>query len=345
MRLLRNLFLLLIVTFAVLTGIACFMPDKAHGERSILIDRAPSMVFGAVNGYRGFNRWSPWAKLDPQASYERSGPETGVGARFSWKGNSDVGEGSQEIVVSEPFSKVQTKLDFGPMGQGRATFLLTPTGEGTQLTWSFDSDLPLGLNRDVVWNVLGRLMGPWIGDQVGKDYESGLASLKTLMESITPADLATLDAEAGTVESRPTYYVSTEAALDTESSAQALMDALGEISAFATLNALQQAGPPRAVINSHSADRWSFDATIPFDRSDAPVEGSIKAGSTHKGKVVLFRHVGSYDSLGETHAKATAWLAVHGWKESGRRSEIYVSDPFNSVEADRLAIIEVPVDP
>lgn len=345
MRLLKKLFLLLIVLVALLVVAAFFMPNKTHGERSIVIDRAPSMVFGAVNGYRGFNNWSPWAKLDPNAIYTRTGPETGVGARFAWKGNSEVGEGTQEIRISEPYTRVQAALDFGPMGQGKSTFTLVPMGEATKLTWSFDSELPLNLNSKLLWNVVGRLMGPWIGEEVGKDYGRGLGSLKTLLETIPRADIAGFVGEVGDVDAWPTYYISTQAALDSASSTQALMDALTEISVFATLNALQQAGPPRAVINGHTAEQWTFDVTIPYDRNDAAIAGRLKTGNTHQGKVVLFKHLGSYDTLGETHAKAHAWLAVHGWKEIGRRSEIYVSDPANTPEADRLSIIEVPVEP
>jgi effector-binding domain-containing protein len=345
MRLLKKLLLLLVVLCVLLVGAAFFMPDKAHGERSVVIDRAPSMVFAAVNGYRGFNNWSPWAKLDPDASFTRSGPETGVGARLAWKGNAEIGEGSQEIEISEPYSKVQTRLDFGAMGQGRATFTLLPAGEGTKLTWAFDSDLALGFDRGFAWSVMGRLMGPWIGEEVGKDYERGLAALKQQLESLPRVDISGLSAEVGEVDARPTYFISTEAALDSAASTKALMDALAEIGAFATLNALQQAGPPRAVINGHSAGQWAFDVTIPYDRNDAPAGGRLKSGTTHQGKVVLFKHVGSYDTLGETHARAHAWLGVHGWKEIGRRSEIYVSDPANTPEADRLTIIEVPVQP
>jgi effector-binding domain-containing protein len=345
MRVLKNLLLLLVVLAVVLVGVAFFMPNRAHGERSIVIDRPPSMVFAAVNGYRGFNAWSPWARLDPNASYTRSGPETGVGARLAWKGNAEVGEGSQEIEISEPYSKVQSKLDFGPMGQSKATFTLAPVGEGTKLTWAFDSELPLGFNGDFIWNVMGRLIGPWIGEEVGKDYDRGLGSLKALLEAMPRADIAGFDGEVGEVEAWPTYFISTQAALDSASSTKALMEALSEISAFATLNALQQAGPPRAVINGHTSEQWSFDVTLPYDRNDAPVIGNLKTGKTHQGKVALFKHVGSYDTLGDTHTKANAWLAVHGWKEIGRRSEIYVSDPENTPETDRLTIIEVPVEP
>lgn len=344
MRLMKRLLLVLLLLLVALVALAFFLPDKTHGERSIVIERSPETVFNALNGYRRFNEWSPWAQIDPNAAYVRSGPDTGIGARLEWKGNREVGEGAQQILMSEPFKRIEASLDFGPMA-AKSTFVLSPEGAGTRVTWMFDSELPLRLDGGVVGHLVGRLMGPWIGESVGKDYERGLASLKTLLESAPQADLTGLEVEIGEVTARPTYFISTEAALDTASSNAALLDALGEIAAFATLNALTQEGPPRAVINGHTADKWMFDVVMPFDRNDAPVVGRLKTGSTHAGKVALFKHLGSHAQLADTHAKAHAWLAINGWKEIGRRSEIYINDPINTAEADLLTIIEVPLAP
>lgn len=345
MRWIKRLLQLLVALCVVLPVVAGFMPDHAHAERSIVIDRPPAMVFGVINSFRRFNDWSPWAKLDPDAKYQRGGPDEGVGAHFSWKGNNKVGAGRQEIRRSEAYTLVQSALDFGPMGQGMSTFTLVSKGQGTQLTWAFDSQLPLAFNRDFLWNTMGRLLSPWIRAEVGKDYGRGLDSLKALLESIPTADIAHLEADVGAVSARPTYYISTQATLDIAATHRALIDAYGEISAFATLNALQQAGPPRAVITGQDANHWMFDAAIPYDRSDAPTAGRLHIGTTHAGNVVLFKHVGSHATLADTHAMAHTWLAAHGWKEIGQRSEIYVSDPMNTPEDQLLTIIEVPVEP
>ncbi len=73
MTLLKRLSMLLLALLVLLVGVAFVMPDQAHGERSIVIDRPPSMVFGVLNGFKRFNDWSPWAGLDPNAVMTRSG--------------------------------------------------------------------------------------------------------------------------------------------------------------------------------------------------------------------------------------------------------------------------------
>jgi effector-binding domain-containing protein len=345
MRLVKTLLFVLIGLIALAIGAALLMPDTVRAERSVVIARKPSLVFEVLNGYRRFNDWSPWAPLDPHAVYTRSGPDSGVGATLAWKGNSAVGEGTQTIVVSEPGQRVQAELRFGPMAPATGTFSLLPEGERTKVTWTFESHLPIRLDAQLHWNLIGRLFGPWMVDSVGADFERGLASLKKLVEGMPDVDLAGLEIDIGPVDAHPMYFISTEATLDSAASTAAVMSAIGEISAFAVLNALVQAGPPRAVISGHDRERWQFDVAIPYDRNDAVPSGRIQAGTTHQGTVVLFKHLGSHDTLGDTHGKAHAWLAANGRKELGRRSEVYVSDPVNTPEAERLTILEVPVEP
>ena len=86
----------------------------------------------------------------------------------------DVGTGSQEIVVSEPDSRVETALDFGEMGTATAFFDLAPGGGGSRVTWGFTTDTG--------FNPVGRWMGLMMDRWVGADYETGLANLKTLVE-------------------------------------------------------------------------------------------------------------------------------------------------------------------
>ena len=95
MRFLKNLLLFLIVVAALLVGVAFVLPDSAHVERTITINRPASEVFAVLNSYRRFNDWSPWATKDPNAKYTITGPAAGVGAKMSWVGDpKTVGSGS-----------------------------------------------------------------------------------------------------------------------------------------------------------------------------------------------------------------------------------------------------------
>jgi len=122
---------------------------------------SPATVYGLVGGFKRFNEWSPWARLDPATKYTYSGPETGVGARMEWaSANPDVGNGSQEVIDVEPGQRVTSKLDFG---------MDNPT----------TSTISLVLDR-----------------MVGADYEKGLAQLKAVAESTMPANAPPISAPA-----------------------------------------------------------------------------------------------------------------------------------------------------
>ncbi|WP_120634815.1 SRPBCC family protein [Ruegeria sp. EL01] len=175
MRLIKRLFISLLVIVLVLVGVSYLLPGKAEVSRNITIDAPPEVIFPYVNSMQETEKWSPWLTRDPETKLSYSGPETGVGNALSWSSeNPQVGTGTQVITESVENQSVKTALDFGPMGTATATFALQPEGDQTQITWGFDSDL--GLNPMSRW--MGLMMDNWVGG----DYERGLTNLKTLVE-------------------------------------------------------------------------------------------------------------------------------------------------------------------
>ena len=175
MKPLKIIAVLLLVLAGTFVAGGFLLPASTHVERSIVIDRPPADVHAMLDSYRRFNEWSPWAGADPDARYDYSGPERGVGAMLSWRGDPNtVGTGSQRIVESVPPRRVATELDFGQMGKARAVFTIEPVGAGSRVTWAFDTD---HAGMDDRW--FGLLLDP----MVGGDFEKGLAKLKAVMEA------------------------------------------------------------------------------------------------------------------------------------------------------------------
>ena len=123
-----------------------------------------------------WQEWSPWAERDPDAKYTFEGPDAGEGAKCMWDGNDEVGSGSMTIVESKPNELVRYKLEFIRPYEGHAdvSFTLTPQDEGTEVTWDMQSEN----------NFISKAMCLFMDmeDIVGKDFELGLASLKTAVE-------------------------------------------------------------------------------------------------------------------------------------------------------------------
>jgi hypothetical protein len=157
--------LLLAVSFA--------LPKQISVVRSLDINAPEADIFPFLNSPRKFNEWSPWAARDKDMVYSFSGPPAGKGARMTWKSD-EFGEGSQEIIESEPGKLVKVALDFGAEGGGTSFYRLTPKGAGTRVTWGFDTDI--GNNPIARW--MGLMFDRWIG----ADYEEGLALLASRVE-------------------------------------------------------------------------------------------------------------------------------------------------------------------
>lgn len=181
MRFFRGLLITLLVLAAVFTGGGLLLPSQVHVERSAVIKADAAAIFPYLINYRLFNEWSPWAPRDPNAEYTFSGPDDGVGAKMSWRSDKkEVGSGTQQIVALKQHEQVVTALDFGEMGTAQAQFDLAPESDGTRVTWSLDTTLPL--------NPLSRWMGLLLEPLIGADYEEGLLRLKAKVEGepLTP---------------------------------------------------------------------------------------------------------------------------------------------------------------
>jgi len=81
-----------------------------------------------------------------------------------------------EIAESSPPSRVIIKLDFVKPFEAHniVEFTLEPNGDSTNVTWAMHGPSPY----------ISKLMGIFINmdSMIGKDFEAGLANLKTIAE-------------------------------------------------------------------------------------------------------------------------------------------------------------------
>jgi Polyketide cyclase / dehydrase and lipid transport len=173
---LRRLGLALLVGLAALLLYVASRPDTFRVERSASIAAAPEAIFPMIEDFHRWGPWSPYEKRDPAMKRTYSGAPSGPGAVYAWEGNRDIGKGRMEIAESSPPSRVALKLDFSEPFEAHNTvvFTLVPEGDATRVTWAMD-----GRNAFV-----SKLMGLVLDmdDMIGRDFEAGLANLKSLAE-------------------------------------------------------------------------------------------------------------------------------------------------------------------
>lgn len=161
---------------AIFLIIAALQSSDFRIVRAATIAAPPAAVFEQINDFHKWNDWSPWAKLDPNAKNSFDGAPSGVGAGFSWAGNSQVGEGRMTITDSKPGELIRINLEFiKPFAATNvAEFTLTPEGNQTHVTWSMTGrNAYIGKCMSLIMNC---------DKMVGGQFEQGLANLKSVLE-------------------------------------------------------------------------------------------------------------------------------------------------------------------
>lgn len=164
------------VALAALLLYAATRPDTMKIERSVRIQADADRIKPLINDMQRFNTWNPFARKDPAMKGSYRGPASGPGAAYDFDGNRNVGKGSIQIVEPTGPGRVSMTLDMtAPMAcHNLIDFSLAPQGAATDVTWTMTGPCPF----------LGKLMGVIFNmdKMVGRDFENGLASLKTLAE-------------------------------------------------------------------------------------------------------------------------------------------------------------------
>ncbi len=170
--------IVLAVAILIVLGLASAKPDTFSVRRSAIVQAPAEEIFPLVNNFHQWTKWSPWENKDPAMKRDYGGAESGKGAAYAWDGNKNVGSGRMEIIDASSPSKITIKLDFFKPFEGHNTaeFSFVPEREATA--------------TNVIWVIQGpssfmsRVMQVFMDfdKMIGRDFEAGLANLKTLTE-------------------------------------------------------------------------------------------------------------------------------------------------------------------
>jgi uncharacterized protein YndB with AHSA1/START domain len=165
----------------ILAGLCFFInaqTDSFTVTRSLAIAAPPEIIFDQVNDFHNWEKWSPWAALDPDMTHTYTGPTSGVGASFSWKGNNKVGEGSNTILAIRHPELIQMRSDWiKPMpGSSTVAFTFNPQADTTIVTWQMKG------TKNFLAKAIGLIMD--CDKMAGDQFETGLLNLKNLIENL-----------------------------------------------------------------------------------------------------------------------------------------------------------------
>lgn len=156
----------------VVFGGAFLLPEHTHVEEIKVLNIPINTAFYQINNLNNWNNWSPWHKMtnEKDTKYIYGTTIQGKGANYSWKSkNKMIGNGSLKITESITNELVKTSMAFEGNGDATSDFILKPSGDGTEITWTFDSDATGAINK---W------MSLMMKSQLKKTFKQGFEYLE-----------------------------------------------------------------------------------------------------------------------------------------------------------------------
>ncbi|MCB1024329.1 MAG: SRPBCC family protein [Acidobacteria bacterium] len=169
----------LIILGAIVLGVlTAISPTEFKVQRQITIDKPRSEVFDYAKILKNQNDWGPWVKKDPKIKLNYTGTDGEVGFITKWESEmEDVGYGEQEIKKIVDGERIESELRFKKPWESKsqAFFITEDAGEGkTKVTWGFSGTMDRPMNIMMLFMDMDSL--------IGKDFEQGLANLKSIVE-------------------------------------------------------------------------------------------------------------------------------------------------------------------
>lgn len=173
---LKKVVLVLGVVVVGFSAVVVSRPSTFRVERSLTMAAPAELPFGLVNSFGNWHFWSPWEKLDPAMKKTLDGPFAGPGAIYTWSGNDRAGEGRMTILESQPYERIRIQLEFiKPLRVTNiTTFTFEPAPEGVTVRWAMEG------NNTFIGKAFSLFVD--MDAAIGKDFEQGLATMKSLVE-------------------------------------------------------------------------------------------------------------------------------------------------------------------
>jgi hypothetical protein len=174
MKILKRMLIALLCLIGFIIALAYLMPNHYGVIRSIEIQARPEKIYPLIASPKEWKKWSVWNQRDPNMAIHFSGPESGAGAAWDWKSESQ-GNGGMKLTTVAANQVVNYELHFEGMGKpSNGALTLEPEGSSTKVTWSM-----VGSSEG---NFMMKLFAPFMDKMVGPDFEDGLKNLKTVAE-------------------------------------------------------------------------------------------------------------------------------------------------------------------
>lgn len=315
MRILKYIFLLILLAFFALSVFVATQKGNFEVERSKIIKSPKATVFNYVNDFRNWENFGSWKTDDPKMQFNYPHHTAGKGASYSWTGAQ--GNGNMKTVNVVENAAISQKMEQGgTISDVNWTF--KDTLGGTKVTWRSKGHMSFGFKIYTAFN-------GGVDKVIGTMYETSLANLdKSLDYELNNFNIK-ID---GIVKKNGTYYLSQRIRSKISNVPKNIRIMLPKLLYFFKKNKMTMYGKPFVIYHTYDLAKGVTDMSvcIPVDHEIFISPGSdITPGKLNGFEALKATLTGDYSHLKQTWDKAYQYMDQKGilQSETGAAVEMY----------------------
>ena len=299
MKILKYLFLLLLLSFVALTVFVATQKGDFLVERSKVINSPRTTVYNYINDFRNFEDFESWAVQDPTIKMTYSNKTIGNGASFSWQGAE--GNGSAITLKTVEGESIRQKMNFdGTEADVQWIFKDTLAGK-TKVTWKAKGTMSF------LFKVYTAISGG-SDNIIGTIYEKSLANIDKNLDYETKTYAIKVN---GVVKKTETFYIKQTFTSEIQKVNKNAKVVIPKLIEFSKKNNLYSNEKPFIIYHTYNttAGLAKISICLPINKEIFTSAGSdILAGKLNGFEAVKTTLNGDYSYTAEAITKTNAFI-------------------------------------
>ena len=315
MKILKYIFLLLLLAFFALSVFVATQKGDFEVERSKVIKSPKVNVFNYVNDFRNWENFGSWKSDDPNMQFIYPQNTIGKGGSYSWKGINGDGRVVNTSII-ENTSITQKMTTEGSVSDVYWTF--KDTVGGTKVTWKSKGEMRFKFKIYAAFNGGANKI-------IGEMYERSLANLdKSLIYEINTFNIKV----DGIVKKTGSYYLGQRIRSKTSNVPKNVRILLPKLLYFFSKNKIPMNGKPFVIYHTFDLAKGiaELSVCIPVNKEIFISPGSdIVSGQLQSFDALKTTLTGDYSHLKEAWDKSFEYMTKNNisQNETGSYVELY----------------------
>jgi len=299
MKIIKYLFLLLLLSLVALTVFVATQKGIFTVERSKVINSPKTTVYNYINDFRNYEDFESWASEDPTIKFTYPSKTIGNGGSFYWSG--DEGAGNTITLKTKEGESIEQKMKYdGTEADVTWTFKDTLAGK-TKVTWKAKGTMSF------LFKIYTALNG---GSEktIGTIYEKSLANIDKNLDYETRTFAVKVD---GIVNKTETPYIKQTFTSEIQKVNKNARVVIPKLIHFSENNGLAASGKPFIIYHTYdtASGLAKISICLPINKEISISSGSdILSGKLNAFEAVKTTLTGDYTHTNEAIAKTTAYI-------------------------------------